>query len=148
MSVFGPHDPPGLQEAIRHAERFCGALSHFEVIGGHWTNDEGRVWLVGRTEEVATVLSCIVEDWREGRVGAARATASAQEYLEDLHVAARKEFGLEAVLDCCFGDARATIATRSTCRDGKCPVILRPMAARDTLANPQALWVWTRAYRG
>jgi hypothetical protein len=46
--------------------RFCEVLSRLDGIEARPRRDEARVWRVGRTDEIEKVLSCIVDDWRDG----------------------------------------------------------------------------------
>jgi hypothetical protein len=104
--------PAELQEAVTHAERFCQALSRLHEVGAEPRSERARVWLVGRTDEVEKVLSCVVADWREGRVGEAVAARSVREYLGDLHVAVRGLVEGEPAWGCCSGDDVVTLPMR------------------------------------
>jgi hypothetical protein len=68
------------------------------------------------------------------------ARGSVGTYLDELHVAAARLFGLEAAArDCCFGDVMAT--ERIHLADATRQVELPPAAAfasRDTVAEPRA----------
>jgi hypothetical protein len=67
------------------------------------------------------------------------------EYLVELHAAFRRLFGLEAVLDCCFGDVVATepIDLADVTRHVELPPPTA-FAASDTVADPLALVKWLR----
>jgi hypothetical protein len=141
VTLFGHRYPRELQEAMHHAERLCAVLSRLE---GKRSTDIRRAWLIGRREEIEKVLGLIVGDWRESRRTDERAASSVREYLDDLHRAVRHHFGLEAVLDCCFGDAVATepIHLEDATRQVHLP---RPVfAPSDTVADPLALVKWLK----
>ena len=73
------------------------------------------------------------------------ARASVAQYLAELHGAVRRLFGLDAVLDCCFGDVVPTEPVHL--EDATREVELPPAAtfgSSDTLADPQALAKWLK----
>ncbi|MGH7298579.1 MAG: hypothetical protein ACRELB_26805, partial [Polyangiaceae bacterium] len=67
MGIFGPYYPPLLQLAMSHAERFAAVLSSVEV-RQRPPGETAQAWLTGRTEEIETVIGCLVEDWKAGRL--------------------------------------------------------------------------------
>ena len=112
MTVVARHYPGELQDAVNHAERFCRALSRLQEVGAEKASERARLWLVGRADEVEKVLSCVLADWREGRMGEVAAATSVREYLGDLHAAARGLVGSEPALACCSGDDAVTVPMR------------------------------------
>jgi hypothetical protein len=137
MRVFGPQYPPRLQDAVNHAERLCGVIARVE---GERASDLGRAWLVGRSEEIETVLSLVVGDWRDARCSEDAAVTAVREYVDELHGAVRKFFGLDAVLDCCFGDAVATVPLPND--EETRHVLLPEEPPSDTVADLLALVKW------
>jgi hypothetical protein len=139
-SVFGRQVPRELQESMQHAERLCAVLSRLE---GRPAGEPARAWLIGRREEIEKVLSLVVYDWEAKRRTAEEARGSVATDLDELHVAVRKLFGLEAVLDCCFGDVVATepIHLEDATRQVNVPVE-GPFASSDTVADPRAVTKW------
>ena len=135
--VFGRRVPALLQEPMLHAERLCAVLARLEERG---PSELGRAWLVGRREEIEKVLSLVVDDWAAKLRNEEDARASLLEYLAELHSAVRRLFGLEAVLDCCFGDVVATepIHLQDATRQVELPRAA-PFASSDTVADPLAL---------
>ncbi len=133
MRVFGPRYPAKLQKAVNHAEQLCAVLSRFEASEAT-RDDAARGWLMGRSEEIEKIASCIVGDWalRARTVDdAARALAG---YLSDLHVSAHDHFGLELVLECCFSDSVATAPLAR--QDTVTRIIVAPrVEVRDTIAE-------------
>jgi hypothetical protein len=140
--VFGRAVPPPLQEPMQHAERLCAVLARLEERG-----PSGRAlsWLTGRREEIEKVLSLVVDDWAAKIRTVEDARTSVVEYLADLHSAVRHLFGLEAVLDCCFGDVVATepIHLQDATRQVSLP-LAAPFASSDTVADPLALARWLK----
>ena len=137
MRVFGPQYPPRLQDAVNHAERLCGVIARVER---ERTSELGRAWLIGRSEEIETVLSLVVGDWRDARCSEDVATTAVREYVDELHGAVRQLFGLDAVLDCCFGDAVATVLLPND--EETRHVALPAELPSDTVADPLALVKW------
>jgi hypothetical protein len=107
MTVFGPQYPPCLQAVVNHAERFCALMARFEVMGTA-SDALGRAWLVGRSEEVETMLECVVGDWQAGRLTSDAAAAAAAAYLQALHLGAHKRLALSPALECCEGEEAPT----------------------------------------
>lgn len=140
--IFGRPVPPALQEPMQHAERLCEVLARLEERG---SSERARAWLVGRREEIEKVLSLVVYDWAAKIRTDQEACASVVEYLAELHSAVRRLFGLEPVLDCCFGDVVATepVHLEDTTRQVELP----PAASfriSDTVADPLALEKWRK----
>jgi hypothetical protein len=143
MSVFGPLYPPALQAAVSHAERFSHLLGEAEALHAP-TDALGRAWLLGRTEEIETVLGCIVEDWKAGRLTPDGAASAVTAYLTALHVGAQRTLGLRRVAPCCEdGDA---ITLRPVTHDAETRLIPRidridrsTHEAAETLFDPRAI---------
>jgi len=93
-SVFGRQVPARLQEPMQHAERLCAVLARLEQRG---TSELGRAWLVGRREEIEKVLSLALDDWAANLRSDEDARVSMVEYVGELHRAAARLFGLEAI---------------------------------------------------
>jgi hypothetical protein len=102
-------------------------------------SDLGRAWLIGRSEEIETVLSLLVGDWRDARCSEDAAVTAGRAYVDELHGAVRKLFGLDAVLDCRFGDAVATVPLLN---DEETRHVVLPEDPPDTVADPLALVKW------
>ena len=136
MSVFGPKYPPPLQATISHAERFCELVADLQQ-HRRPRADEGRRWLVRRSQEIVTVLALMVEDWSEGRLGLEDATREIAQYLADLHAGARRSLTLGPVLECCLLEDSVTVVADSS-DDSPMRMLLRT-GANDTLFDPSAL---------
>jgi hypothetical protein len=139
MTVFGPQYPPGLQAVVNHAERFCALMARLEV-EGIATHALGRAWLVGRTEEVETMLDCVVGDWRAGRLTSEAAEAAAAAYLQALHLGAHKRLALSPVLDCCEGeDAPTPLPLNEDALTRLLPLAAPNRDAGETYFDPRAV---------
>ena len=121
---------------MQQAARLCAVLARLEQRG---TSERASAWLVGRREEIEKVLSLALDDWAAKLRTDEEARGSMVEYLGELHGAVRRLFGLEAVLDCCFGDVVATepIALDDATRQVEVARVA-PFASGDTVADPRA----------
>jgi len=110
------------------------------------TSERARVWLTGRREEIEKVLSLALDDWAAKLRTDDDARISMIEYLGELHGAVRRLFGLEAVLDCCFGDVVATepIHLGDATREVELSPEAAPFASSDTVADPVTLGGWLK----
>jgi hypothetical protein len=100
VTVFSAQYPARLQGAVKHAERFC------LLLGDAWrAGEEGRIWLVGRQEEVELVVRLLIEDWMGG-LDAEAAASSVGAYLRALHFRAREVLEVGGAFACC-GDGEA-----------------------------------------
>lgn len=107
-SVFGPQYPPNIQTLVNHAERFCELLARIEVVHPPRTSI-GRAWLSGRTEEIETLLTCLVGDWNAQKIGADALTNAVTAYLNALHSGAQRCLELGSAPDCCDADLFPTL---------------------------------------
>jgi hypothetical protein len=139
MGIFGPYYPPLLQLAISHAERFAVLLSGIEVCQAP-AEDAARAWLTGRSEEIETVIECVVDDWNAGRLSEEAAEAAVSSYLRAMHAGARRHLGLGDVAACCLGDVAATVAQISVEEDARTLVLTpRTRTEGDTFVDPAAV---------
>jgi hypothetical protein len=106
MGVFGPKYAPQLQPVINHAERFCEILAQIAEHDGASGAEHG--WLVGRRQEVETVLELVVRDWAADRIALEEVTRAVTAYLDELHAGAEKCLGLGPALECCAEDEALT----------------------------------------
>jgi hypothetical protein len=138
MGVFGPYYPALLQLAVSHAEAFEALLEHIEVYEGP-SETMARAWLTGRTEEIEMVVTCVVDDWKSGRLSEEAAERAISSYLRAMHAGARTFLGLDDVPECCVGDAASTIA-RDIASEASTVAVPQPDRAQgDTLVDPAAL---------
>lgn len=103
------------------------------------------MWLIGRREEIETVLALVVDDWQGGRRAEEEGVVAVREYLGELHGAARRLFGEDVTLDCCFGEFVAT--ERIELENATRQVEVGPSAAfpaTDTVADPLAIVKWLK----
>lgn len=136
--VLGAQVPPGLREAMAHAERLCVVVSRLEE---RFVSEVGRAWLIGRREEIEKVLSLVMADWSAKRRTDEEARLSVLEYVDELHVAAARLFGVEApTRHGCFGDVVATepMDLQGATRQVELPRAA-PLSSSDTAADPIAL---------
>ena len=90
-----PRYPPTLQQVVNQADRLCELIAVHELTppGDEWA----AAWLFGRSEEMATLAQDILDSWRDGQTGEAKATAALEAYVVSLceglakHVAGRGE---------------------------------------------------------
>jgi hypothetical protein len=140
MAIFGPYYPPALQLAISHAERFAAILWSIEVRRG-LPDDAARAWVSGRAEEVETLIACVVDDWRAGRLTEEAAEGAVSSYLRIMHAGARRHLGLDEVPECCLGDVAPTVTMSPV--DEEPPTVAVASAldrsAGDTLVDPAAV---------
>jgi hypothetical protein len=130
MGIFGPQYPFRLQQVIDHAERFVALLANARA-RGEPADDQARAWLLGRVEEIETVLGALLADWRGGRLSESAAVAAVSSYLGALHAAAQRHVGTGEEAACCQGDVATTIPLTAYCEDP---------ATADTLpGSPAAL---------
>ena len=136
--LFGRPVPAKLEEPMQQGARLCAVLARLEQ---REPSERARAWLVGRREEIETVLSLALDDWAANLRTDEEACASVARYLAELHGAAARLFGLEAAApDGCFEDEVATepVHLEDATRQVELPAVA-PFASSDTEADPQAV---------
>jgi hypothetical protein len=104
MSVYAKQYPSKLQGVVKHAERFAVLLA------AAWTDrEEGKVWLLGRQDEVELVVRTLVEDWEAGRVDEDGAASAVGAYLRAMHFGARRVLEAGDTFACCDDGGAITL---------------------------------------
>jgi len=96
QSPFGPFYVAPLQHAVDHAERLAHALELLErdpqraLLHDTFFHDfegpEARaLWVVGRAQEIVTVVADVIGEWRAARLSAEAAAEALEAYLAALH---------------------------------------------------------------
>jgi len=134
MGVFGPKYAPQLQPVMNHAERFCELLAQIEPLDGASGGAE-HGWLVGRRQEVETVVELVVRDWAAERIALEEATRAVTAYLDELHAGAAKYLGLGPALECCAEDEALTASLAS-----KLQAVTRPGVDRAIRKDAGETW--------
>jgi hypothetical protein len=139
MSTFGPRYPPPLQQAINHAELFAEYLANAEA-REHLSDDRAVAWITGRAEELEAVITCLVDDWRQGRLSLEAVAHSVSAYVRAMHDGAEVYLGVGPEFDCCSADVAVTVPL--TPYQEAVTVHVEPSAQKttnDTLVDPSAL---------
>jgi hypothetical protein len=139
MGIFGPHYPPPLQQAVNHAERFAEYVSNVEA-RQRPSDERAKAWLIGRAEELETVITCIVGDWQHARLSLEAAAHAISSYVRAMHEGAEAYLGIGTEFDYCSADVSVTAPITPYQQEAE-TVYVDPREPRtsDTLVDASAL---------
>jgi RNA polymerase sigma factor for flagellar operon FliA len=97
MDVGSGRTPPDLARVLAHAKRLTKVLREMERV-------RADAWFVGRADELRSVVSLALADWRSGATDAERAGQAILSYVDTLHRGTARKLRCGLALACCEAD--------------------------------------------
>jgi hypothetical protein len=94
-----PRYPALLGARIAQADQLAQALQ--SLCGQSVANDPSFLWLLGRADEVRTLVDEIVREWSAGQIDTMRACDAIRSYVGSIHVALHRRYGEYGAASCC-----------------------------------------------
>jgi hypothetical protein len=134
-----PRYPALLGTRIAQAEQLARALQ--SLSGSAVASDPSFLWLMGRADEVRTLVDEIVREWSQGAIGTMRACDAIGSYVRTIHVALHRRYG-EYGASCCgphlepfAGSRQAEDGMRQPLKSGVLEVVSSDPPASQTRAR-------------